>query len=96
MKTERKDFRMAKLKKGNLQDTFFNQIRKDRALATIYLVNGIKLVGKIKNFDKFTLIIVNRNQEQMIFKHAMSTISSTKAPSMFAPYRVGTAEKTVD
>ena len=63
---------------SNIQDSFFNQIRKDRSFATIYLVNGIKLTGKIKSFDKFTVILENKNQEQMIFKHAISTISSQK------------------
>ena len=80
---------MAKPKKISLQDAFFNLIRKERAFATIYLVNGIKLTGKIRNFDKFTVILVNRNQEQMVFKHAISTISSTKVQASFSPMKVG-------
>jgi len=63
---------------SNIQDHFFNQLRKDRSFATIYLVNGIKLTGKIKSFDKFTVILENKSQEQMIFKHAISTISSSQ------------------
>jgi host factor-I protein len=70
---------MGRVKKVSIQDSFFNQIRKERSLATIYLVNGIKLTGKIRNFDKFIVILVSRNQEQMVFKHAISTISSSKA-----------------
>jgi host factor-I protein len=69
---------MTKNQTSNIQDSFFNQIRKDRAMATIYLVNGIKLTGKIKSFDKFTVILENKNQEQMIFKHAISTISAIR------------------
>lgn len=76
------DHAMTKNQSSNIQDSFFNQIRKDRSFATIYLVNGIKLTGKIKSFDKFTVILENKNQEQMIFKHAISTISSQRsAPS---------------
>ena len=63
----------------SIQDSFFNQIRKDRAFVTVYLVNGIKLTGKIRSFDKFTVILENKNQEQMIFKHAISTVSPQKA-----------------
>ena len=84
---------MAKLKKVSIQDNFFNQIRKERAFATIYLVNGIKLTGKIRNFDKFTVILVNRNQEQLVFKHAISTISSTKMQMALTPFRVHATEK---
>ena len=67
-----------RVQNSNIQDSFFNQIRKDRAFVTIYLVNGIKLTGKIRSFDKFTVILENKNQEQMIFKHAISTISASK------------------
>ena len=83
---------MTKNATSNIQDSFFNQIRKDRSIATIYLVNGIKLTGKIKSFDKFTVILENKNQEQMIFKHAISTISAIKggmAPSHLAPESKG-------
>lgn len=67
-----------KAQNSSIQDSFFNQIRKDRAFVTIYLVNGIKLTGKIRSFDKFTVILENKNQEQMIFKHAISTISTPR------------------
>ncbi|MFC2171631.1 RNA chaperone Hfq [Acidobacteriota bacterium] len=66
------------VKGGSIQDAFFNQWRKERAFITIYLINGIKLMGRIKSFDRFTVIIENRNMEQMIFKHAISTVSSSK------------------
>ena len=63
----------------NIQNTFFNQARKDRSKVTIYLANGIKLVGRIKSFDKFTLILESSNGEQMIFKHAISTVSTQRS-----------------
>ena len=77
---------------SNIQDHFFNQLRKDRSFATIYLVNGIKLTGKIRSFDKFTVILENKNQEQMIFKHAISTVSPQKAYSGYSDYKQPAAD----
>lgn len=58
----------------NIQDAFLNSLRRERNSVTIYLVNGAKLTGRIKSFDKFSLILETGNQEQLIFKHAISTI----------------------
>jgi len=63
----------------NMQDAFFNNARKEKTQITIYLINGIKLIGRIKSFDKYTVILGNGHQEQMIFKHAISTISTPRA-----------------
>jgi host factor-I protein len=62
----------------NIQNTFFNQARKDRCRVTVYLTSGIKLVGRIKSFDKFTVILESSNGDQMIFKHAISTVSAQR------------------
>ena len=62
----------------NLQDAFLNQLRKERTTVTIHLVNGFRLMGRIKGFDRFALIIENSGQEQMVFKHAISTITIAK------------------
>ncbi len=62
----------------NIQNTFFNQARKDRTKVTVYLTNGIKLIGRIKSFDKFTLILESGSGDQMIFKHAISTVAATR------------------
>ena len=59
----------------NLQDGFLNQARRDRMLVTIYLLSGVKLTGKIKGFDKYSVILDSGNQEQLIFKHAISTVA---------------------
>jgi len=59
----------------NIQDGFLNSARKEKALVTIYLMTGIKLSGRIRSFDKFSLILDNNHQEQLIFKHAISTVS---------------------
>jgi host factor-I protein len=59
----------------NLQNQFFNAARKDRKVVTIFLGNGKKLSGRIKSFDKFTVLLEGSQGEQMIFKHAISTVS---------------------
>ncbi len=58
----------------NIQDSFLNTARKDKTHVTIYLVSGVKLSGRIKSFDKYSLILENNSQEQLIFKHAISTV----------------------
>ncbi|HEY7679962.1 MAG TPA: RNA chaperone Hfq [Terriglobia bacterium] len=58
----------------NIQDNFLNSARKDRALVTIFLMGGAKLTGKIKSFDKYSLVLESNHQEHLIFKHAISTV----------------------
>jgi host factor-I protein len=58
----------------NIQDSFLNSARKDRVAVTIYLLSGVKLNGRIRSFDKFSVILESNHQEQLIFKHAISTI----------------------
>src|ERR1035437_4474140 len=58
----------------NIQDTFLNTVRKDKTPITIYLVSGVKLTGKIRSFDKYSVLLENNSQEQFIFKHAISTV----------------------
>lgn len=62
----------------NIQDSFLNTARKEKVHVAIYLMSGVKLSGKIKSFDKYSLILENNNQEQLIFKHAISTVVTTK------------------
>lgn len=62
----------------NIQDGFLNLARREKLTVTIYLVNGAKLLGRIKSFDKFSLILETSTQEQLIFKHAISTISQAR------------------
>ena len=62
----------------NIQDAFLNTVRRDKSTVTVYLVNGAKLLGKIRSFDKFSVLVESGSQEQLIFKHAISTISLAK------------------
>lgn len=59
----------------NVQDGFLNTLRRDRTNVTIYLIGGVKLTGRIRSFDKFSVVLESGNLEQLIFKHAISTIS---------------------
>lgn len=68
----------------NIQDTFLNTVRKDKSPITIYLVSGVKLTGKIRSFDKYSVLLENNAQEQLIFKHAISTVVSGRQPHLEA------------
>jgi host factor-I protein len=62
----------------NIQEAFLNNARKDKIFLTIYLMSGVKLSGRIKSFDKYSVILETNNQEQLIFKHAISTVVLSK------------------
>lgn len=64
----------------NLQDVFLNQVRKEHIPVTIYLVSGYQLRGIVKGFDNFTVVLENEaKQQQLVYKHAISTISPVKS-----------------
>jgi host factor-I protein len=63
----------------NIQDSFLNTARKDKAVITIYLLSGVKLTGRIRSFDKYSVVLETNNQEQLIFKHAISTVVISRA-----------------
>jgi host factor-I protein len=63
----------------NIQDSFLNTARKERTNITIYLLSGVKLTGRIRSFDKYSVVLETNNQEQLIFKHAISTVAMTRA-----------------
>jgi len=62
----------------NLQDAFLNQVRKDKILVTIYLVNGFQIKGIVKGFDNFTVIVEMDGRQQLVYKHAISTVAPIK------------------
>ena len=61
-------------KTQNLQDLFLNQARRDRSTVTVFLMNGFQLHGVVKGFDSFTLVLDSDGKQQLIYKHAISTI----------------------
>ncbi|MCF8564847.1 RNA chaperone Hfq [Alicyclobacillus tolerans] len=66
----------------NMQDTFLNQVRKERVPVTVYLVNGFQIRGTIKAFDNFTVVVEADGKQQMIYKHAISTFLPLKPVSL--------------
>ena len=62
----------------NIQDVYLNAMRRDKVLVTIFLLGGVRLVGKIRGFDKYSVVQEANNQEQLIFKHAISTITTAR------------------
>jgi host factor-I protein len=65
----------------NLQDNFLNTLRKEHTPVSIFLVNGIKLQGKVDSFDQYVIMLKN-TVSQMVYKHAISTIVPSKAVKM--------------
>ncbi len=68
----------------NIQEAFLNNARKDKTFLTIYLMSGVKLSGRIRSFDKYSLILESNSQEQLIFKHAISTVVVAKTAHGFS------------
>ena len=62
----------------NLQDTFLNRARRDNIIITVFLVNGYQIKGAVKGFDNYTLVLDSDGKQQLIYKHAISTIVPTQ------------------
>ena len=73
---------------AGIQDTFLNAARKDRLSVTIYLVSGVKLTGRIRSFDKYSVVLEANGQEQLIFKHAISTVVMGRVASTHVGHAV--------
>jgi host factor-I protein len=69
-----------KMNKGqtNIQDALLNQMRKESIPVTVYLVNGFQLKGLVRGFDNFTVLLEVEGKQQMIYKHAISTMMPHK------------------
>ena len=62
----------------NLQDAILNEVRRDRVPVTLFLMNGFQLRGIITGFDSFVVVLVTDGKQQMIYKHAISTLAPMK------------------
>jgi host factor-I protein len=80
---------MAENKRQSLQDAFLNTLRRDKVPVVIYLTNGVRLKGVVKSFDSFVILLKEAN-DQLIYKHAISTIIPEKSIDL----RVETPENT--
>lgn len=62
----------------NLQDVFLNRARRDEVGITVFLINGYQIKGMVKGFDNYTIALESEGKQQMIYKHAISTIIPSK------------------
>ena len=69
-------------KTENLQETFLNQIRKEKSSVTIFLINGVKLQGIITWFDNFSILLKRDTHIQLVYKHSISTIMPSTTISL--------------
>ena len=72
------------MKTMNLQDVFLNQARKDRIPLTMFLTNGFQFKGVVKGFDSFTVILESEGRQNMVYKHAISTITPLRSISILS------------
>ena len=70
------------MKTENLQETFLNQLRKDKSSVTIFLINGVKLQGIITWFDNFSILLKRDTHIQLVYKHSISTIMPSEPISL--------------
>ena len=70
------------MKTENLQETFLNQLRKDKLSVTVFLINGVKLQGIITWFDNFSILLKRDSHVQLVYKHSISTIMPSEPISI--------------
>ncbi len=76
---------MSAEKSQNVQDVFLNNIRKQKAPVTVFLVNGVKLQGIVTWFDNFSVLLRRDGHTQLVYKHAISTIMPSVPVQLFDP-----------
>ena len=62
----------------NLQDVFLNQVRKEKTVITIFLLSGFQIKGLVTGFDSYTVVLDCEGKQELIYKHAISTIIPAK------------------
>jgi host factor-I protein len=65
-------------KSQNIQDVYLNTVRREKTPVTIFLMSGVKLMGRLRGFDKYSVILESNHQDQLIFKHAISTVTTSR------------------
>lgn len=66
----------------NLQDLLLNQLRRDRVPVTVFLTNGFQIKGTVRGFDNFVVLLESEGKQQMIYKHAISTVCPSKSVNL--------------
>ena len=77
-------------KQINLQDIFLNTLRKDRIECTVFLMNGYQIKGVIRGYDNFVIMVESDGRQQVVYKHAVSTISPIR------PVQINTAKEEAE
>ena len=67
----------------NIQDVFLNYVRREKLMVTVRMMDGSEMEGRIKNFDRFALVIDHAGADHMIFKHAIAAIKTPKPVSNY-------------
>ncbi len=80
----------------NLQDVFLNQLRKDKTMVTVYLINGFQLRGCVRGFDSFTIIIENEGRQNLVYKNAISTITPTRPVKLMDSQETSAASEAAE
>ena len=70
---------------NNLQEAILQEVRRDRVPVTLFLMNGFQLRGVITGFDNFVVVLVSDGKQQMIYKHAISTLAPIRPLKAAAP-----------
>ena len=70
------------MQKNNLQDIFLTKARKQGVPLTVFLVNGFQMRGSVTGFDSFTVVLLSEGRQQMIYKHAISTVAPARPVSL--------------
>ena len=73
----------SKTSQPNIQDVFLNYVRREKLTVTIRMMDGSEIAGRIKNFDRFALVLDQSGSDHMIFKHAIAAIKTPKAVSNY-------------
>ena len=71
-------------KTQNLQDSFLNQLRREKTTVTMFLMNGFQMHGTVRGFDGFTVVLDSDGKQQLIYKHAISTVVTPRAVDLSA------------
>ncbi len=70
------------MQKNNIQDLFLSRLRRSQATVTMFLMNGFQLRGTIAGFDQFVVVLMSDQKQQVIYKHAISTITPERPVSL--------------
>ena len=68
-----------------LQEAILNEVRREKVPVTLFLMNGFQLRGTITGFDSFVVVLLSDGKQQMIYKHAISTLAPIKPLKAAAP-----------